>query len=300
MQTNKITTNEINNNINKNLEQYVLECEQTYKNQVQQVVDYVLANKNIKFIFLAGPSGSGKTTSSLIMSKKLKENGIITQPISLDDFFVNRDETPLWDDGEPNYETFEAIDWKLFEKCMSMLLNGAPVKLPTYNFSTGMKEFDKETTLQKNTIFVVEGLHALNPIVGRSLPQNVYVNVFIAPETDIYHNNEMIIEHHKVRLFRRLIRDLYTRSTSLKNNIAMWKKVRLGEKLYISPFKDNAKLTINSFHGYELGVYKNIFCNLKTTDECRNEICEMLKDIEPLDISIVPADSVLQEFMPKK
>lgn len=300
MQTDKIITNQINTNLNTNLKQYVLECEQNYKNQVQKVIDYVLENKNIKFIFLAGPSGSGKTTSSLIISQKLKENGITTQPLSLDDFFVNRDQTPSWDDGSPNYETADAIDWGLFEQCMDQLAKGNPVKLPTYNFTTGMKEYDKETVLDKNTVYIVEGLHALNPIVGKSMPKNVYVNVFISTNTDIYDGDEMIIEHHKVRLFRRLIRDLYTRSTSLKDNIAMWKKVRLGERLYISPFKDNAQFNINSFHGYELGVYKKIFCNLKSNDECLNELCEMLKPFDELDKEIVPADSVLQEFMPKK
>ena len=110
----------------------------------------------------------------------------------------------------------------------------------------------------------------------------------------------MLIEHHTVRLFRRLIRDLYTRSTSLKENINMWKKVRLGERLYISPFKDNAQFDINSFHAYELGVYKNIFNNLKSNDETLIELCDMLKDIDEVDHNLVPADSVLQEFMPKK
>lgn len=299
MQTQKITTQVINQSVNQNLQQAVLQAEQNYKNQVQKVVDYVLQNKNIKFIFLAGPSGSGKTTTSHIFSQKLKEAGIKTMPLSLDDFFVNREETPFWDDGEPNYETADAIDWALFEICMKSLIAGEAVKLPTYNFTTGFKEFDKETILEKNTVFVVEGLHALNPIVAKSMPENVYVNVYISTNTDIYNNNKMIIEHHKVRLFRRLIRDLYTRSTSLSENIAMWKKVRLGERLYISPFKDCAQFSINSFHSYEMGIYKNIFCNLKKQDDTLEELCEILKDFEELDKNIVPKDSVLQEFMPK-
>lgn len=300
MQPEKITIKTINKNVKSDLQQTILNAEQNYKNQVQKVVDYVLTNKNIRFIFLAGPSGSGKTTTSHIFSTKLKENGIKTMPLSLDDFFVNREETPAWEDGEPNYETADAIDWNLFSNCMQDLVRGKAVKLPTYNFTTGMKEYDKETVLDKNTVFVVEGLHALNPIVAKAMPQNVYCNVYISTNTDVFNNKTMIVEHHKVRLFRRLIRDLYTRSTSLKENINMWKKVRLGERLYISPFKDNAQFDINSFHAYELGIYKNIFCNLNRDDQTLQELCDMLKDIDEVDHSFVPADSVLQEFMPKK
>lgn len=290
----------INKNIKEDLQSYVLKEETKYKNQVQQVIDYVIENRNIKFIFLAGPSGSGKTTTSHIISQKLKEVGITTLPLSLDDFFVNREDTPSWDDGEPNYETSDAIDWDLFSECMNALVDGKAVKLPTYNFSTGYKEYDKETILDKNTLFVVEGLHALNPIVAHSMPENVYCNVFISTNTDIIDNDEMIIEHHKVRLFRRLIRDLYTRSTSLSENIVMWKKVRLGERLYISPFKDNAQFNINSFHGYELAVYKKIFANLNSNDPALKELCSLLKSVDELDQTVVPPDSVLQEFMPKK
>ena len=300
MQTQKITTEEINKNISTNLKDYVLNAEQNYKEQIQKVVDYVTKNKNIKFVFLAGPSGSGKTTTSHIFSQKLSQVGLKTLPISLDDFFVNRDETPFWEDGEPNYETADAIDWALFEKCMKELIVGKPVKLPTYNFTTGIKEFNKETTLDANTIFIVEGLHALNPIISKYLSQDVFCNVFISTNTDIYKGKKMIVEHHKVRLFRRLIRDLYTSSTSLSENIAMWQKVRLGEKLYISPFKDNAMFNINSFHPYEMCIYKKVFCSLKQDDHTLQELCTSLNDFDELDSSVVPADSVLQEFMPKQ
>ena len=300
MQPLKTTINVINQNVTENLQQCVLNAEQNYKSQVQRVVDYIIENNHIKFIFLAGPSGSGKTTTSHIISQKLKEVGIKTMPLSLDDYFVNREETPNWDDGEPNFETADAIDWKLFAKCMKGLLSGQAVKLPTYNFTTGYKEYGSETIADKNTVFVVEGLHALNPIVAQFMPENVFCNLFISANTEIYVNDKVVIEHQNVRLFRRLIRDLYTRSTSLSENVAMWKKVRLGEKLYISPFKDNAQFYINSFHEYELGIYKSIFCNLKSDDVALNKICEMLKDFNDIDKNIVPVDSVLQEFMPKK
>lgn len=299
MQTQKITMQSINENIKKDLNNYILKAEQNYKDQIEKVVEYVTKNKDIKFVFLAGPSGSGKTTTSHIFSQKLSQIGVKTHPISLDDFFVNRDETPFWEDGLPNYETSDAIDWALFEKCMKELMSGKSVKLPTYNFTTGLKEFDKETTLDTNTIFIVEGLHALNPIIARYLPENVFCNVFISTNTDIFNGKKMVIEHHKVRLFRRLIRDLYTRSTSLSENILMWKKVRLGEKLYISPFKDNAMFNINSFHPYEMCVYKKIFCSLKQDDKTLQELCAELNDFDELDSSVVPTDSVLQEFMPK-
>ena len=297
MKPNKITVKQINNSVQGNLKMYISQCENNYKSQIQAVVDYVSVNPNIKFIFLAGPSGSGKTTTSRIMQNDIENAGLKAIALSLDDFFVERKETPLWSDGTPNYETCDAIDWSLFKTCMQGLLNNQEVQLPTYNFTTGKKEFDKFTKLDNNSVFIVEGLHALNPIIETTLPKENCCKVFISANTDVYNGKKFLIDHSQVRFFRRLIRDFFTRSTSLEENAKMWKKVRLGEKLYISPYKDNADFYINSFHGYELCIYKKFFLAMKNQNTKMTN--ELLNDIVGLDRDVVPQDSVLQEFLPK-
>ncbi len=295
MEAKKIEVKEIQNSLNSDLEQYVKFCESEYKNQVKECAKKIM-DKNAKFVLLAGPSSSGKTTTSKILSKVFEQNGFNAFYISLDDYFVNREETPLWDDGEMNYETFDSIDWTLFSLCMQGLLNGDAVKLPTYNFLTGCKEFGETTTLQKNSIVVIEGLHALNPIIDKFIPNDKSFKIYISVNTDLYQDDILFLEHNNIRLFRRMIRDLHHRGNSIEETLKTWSKVRLGEKLYIHPFVDTAEYAINSFHPYELSVYKELLKDLVLPEE----LTQKLLPFYSLDKSVVPSNSVLQEFLPKK
>lgn len=300
MTTKKIDITYINTQMQTDVFKFVKKCEQNYKKQVKTIINNVCLDNKIKFIFLAGPSGSGKTTTSKIMAKYLKETGHNALALSLDDYFVERDNTPLWEDGEPNYETFDAIDWQLFGSCMQKLLKGEAVSLPTYNFSEGKKFFGETLVLNKNSIVIIEGLHALNPIIEKYIPAESFVKVYISTNTNVYLNGEMILEHYNVRFFRRSIRDMYTRATPISENAKMWNKVRIGEMLYIDPYKNSATFTINSFHGYELCVYKDIISKLKNQNKVHvGKILENLKGLSQIDLSIVPSDSVIQEFLPK-
>lgn len=300
MTTKKIDIAYINTQMQSDVFKFVNKCEQNYKKQVKKVVDNVHLNDKIKFIFLAGPSGSGKTTTSKIMEKYLKQVGHSALALSLDDYFVERDQTPVWEDGEPNYETFDAIDWELFGSCMQKLLKSEPVKLPYYHFKKGQKFYGEPVTLNENAIVIIEGLHALNPIIEKYIPADNFVKVYISANTDVYLNGELLLEHYNVRFFRRSIRDMYSRATPISENAKMWNKVRIGEMLYIDPYKKSANFAINSFHGYELCVYKDIISKLKNQNKVYvGKILEVLKGLSQIDMSVVPADSVLQEFLPK-
>ena len=298
MEAEKISLAEINNGIKSNLDSYITACENAYIAQVKEVAQNTI-NKGAKFILLAGPSSSGKTTSSKILANTLAENGYKAMPLSLDDFFVEREQTPKWEDGTYNYETADAIDWVLFGKCVKSLLEGKSVKLPTYNFATGSKYFDAETTITQNTIVVIEGLHALNPIIDKYIPKNKSYKVYISLNTDVYQNGKPFLRHETIRQYRRIIRDLYTRSTSIAKTLEMWRQVLTGEALYIDPFVDSVEYKINSFHPYEICVYKSIFDSLINHDK---EIPNILKKLEPvheLSKQAVPSTSVLQEFIPQ-
>lgn len=300
MTTQKIEIEQINKEMQNDVFKFVDKCENNYKKQVAKVVEATKTNPNIKFIFLAGPSGSGKTTTSKIMEKNLKLAGLDVLALSLDDYFVEREDTPTWDDGEQNYETFDAIDWDLFGSCMQSLLKSKPVKLPTYDFKSGKKVYGKETTSSKNIVFIIEGLHALNPIIEKYLPNNSFLKVYISTNTDVYLNGECILEHYNVRFFRRSIRDMYSRATPISENAKMWNKVRVGEMLYIDPYKNSANYKINSFHGYELCVYKDIISKLKHEGKAIvGKLLDNLKGLSQIDTTVVPNDSVLQEFLPQ-
>ena len=298
MEAEKITIEEINKNLKINTQEYIKYCENIYKNQVLEAALNVINNQEVQFVLLAGPSSSGKTTTSKILRKVFEEHGYNALELSLDDFFVDRVETPLWDDGEYNYETFDAIDWTLFSLCMQGLLKGAAVNLPTYNFITGNKEFGETTKLPKNSIVIVEGLHALNPIIDQLIPTNKSFKIYISVNTDIFRDGCPYLEHESIRLCRRMIRDLNHRGNSIEETLKVWKKVGIGENLYINPFIELAEYKINSFHPYEICVYNKILGDMQ--NESLKDTIKKLHHFEKLDVSDVPSDSVLQEFMPKK
>ena len=302
MNANRIQLDEIKMQLSVNSKKYIDECEQFFKAQVNKVLNAVMQGKNIKFILLAGPSSSGKTTTSKLLCKSLNANGFEAVALSLDDFFVEREETPLWKDGTYNFETYEAIDWDLFGRCIKALLKGEPFVLPTYNFKTGYKEFSNEPfVLKKDTIVIIEGLHALNPIIDKYLPKELSLKAYTSANTDIYTGATKYVQHENVRLYRRLIRDVFTRNISIERTISYWEKVNLGEELYINPHIDRAEIKIDSFHAYELSVYNNVLKTFAHFDNTQLEKAkQVLEAFGEIDFKNVPEDSVLQEFIPNK
>lgn len=302
MNANRLTLNNILENLQNNKENYISQSEEFFKSQTNKVLNTLVQDKNIKFILLAGPSSSGKTTTSKLLTENLIKNGFDALAISLDDYFVERELTPKWKDGTYNYETYMSIDWKLFGKTMQSLLKGNVTILPVYNFKTGYKEFGIEgKKLKEDTIVVVEGLHALNPIIDKYIPTEKSLKVYTSVNTDVYKNTKLIISHSTVRFYRRLIRDLFTRNISIEETINYWQKVNLGEELYIKPYIDTAKIKIDSFHPYELSVYNNVLntfkhFNSKQLDEAK----KVLEIFGEINYKTVPKDSVLQEFIPSK
>ncbi|MBO7508119.1 MAG: nucleoside kinase, partial [Clostridia bacterium] len=185
MNTKRVDIEFINKNIVSDHKQYILECEKNYKNQIYEATNNIIKKGGVKFVMLAGPSSSGKTTPSKILVEKLEENGLKALPISLDDFFVERIDTPKWEDGSYNYESVDAIDWRLFSKCMEELLEGKPCFLPTYNFADGKKYFSNATSMHENTIVIIEGLHALNPVIDNFIPTTESYKIYISVNSSL-------------------------------------------------------------------------------------------------------------------
>lgn len=239
------------------ISELILVQEALQEKKIAQIAEQIATDPSKKFIMIAGPSSSGKTSFSHRLSIQLRTLGLNPHPIALDNYFVDREETPLDEDGNYNFECLEAIDIELFNKQMNSLLRGEHVELPTFNFVEGKKEYKGDfKQLGKDDILVIEGIHGLNDKLSYTLPKESKFKIYISALTQIN-----IDEHNRIsttdgRLIRRMVRDARTRGSSAARTIAMWPSVRRGEDQYIFPFQEEADVMFNSALIYELAVLK--------------------------------------------
>lgn len=258
-----------------------------------------------RIVLIAGPSSSGKTTTSKKMSLYLSSLGCKAHAISLDDFFVNRDETPLDEFGKRDYECLESIDVKLFNEDLKKLLSGESVVIPTYNFLIGEKEYKRDPlTIGEADILVIEGLHALNPRLLELEDTSVIYKVYISPLTPLNVDRHNYVSTTDNRLLRRIVRDYRTRGRSAEASLATWSSVRAGEEKHIFPYTDTADAIVNTAYVYELGVLKvyvepllyNISMDSEFYYEARR-LLDNLKSIYPIPSEYVDEDNLLREFI---
>lgn len=235
----------------------ILVQEALQEKKIAQIAEQIANDPSKKFVMIAGPSSSGKTSFSHRLSIQLRTLGVHPHPIALDNYFVDRDETPLDENGNYNFECLETIDVKLFNQQMNELLAGKRVELPTFNFVTGQKEYKGDyKQLGEDDILVIEGIHGLNDKLSYTLPKESKFKIYISALTQIN-----IDEHNRIsttdgRLIRRMVRDARTRGASAARTIGMWPSVRRGEDQYIFPFQEEADVMFNSALIYELAVLK--------------------------------------------
>ena len=260
--------------------------------------------KNLKAILLSGPSSSGKTTTAKKLALYLKTLGLKPHHLSLDDYFLERDDTPLDEDGKPDYESIRSIDTKLFSNQMEKLLKGVSVVTPTYNFITGKKEFTNTLKLEENDIIIVEGLHALNEEISKDIPAKNKYKIYISPLIYLNIDDDNRISLTDIRLLRRMVRDYYTRGHSPSSTLSTWQDVRKGEEQYVFPYQDDANVIFNTFLVYELGVLKTyveplLYSVPQDDPEYHTAIrlLEILKLVLPIPNHDVPRLSILREFI---
>lgn len=261
-------------------------------------------NKETQIVLLAGPSSSGKTTTCKKLALCLKNCGLSPMTISMDDFFVEREETPLDQYGQPNFECLEAIDLDLFNDTMNRLMNYETVTLPTYNFLTGKKEFDKKVQLQEGNIILIEGIHCLNPKILRHVAKEKKCRVYLSALTELNIDRHTRISTTDNRLLRRIVRDNRTRGYNVENTLKHWQKVREGEENYIFPYQDTADYTINTAMIYEIGVLKIYAEPLLYSVDLSSpyyadakRLIKFLEVFQPIPTDGIPQDSVLREFI---
>lgn len=300
------TVGDLNEQITKgNIKDIMLVQEALQESKLSHLANKIVENRDKKFIMIAGPSSSGKTTFSHRLAIQLKAHGLKPHPIPVDDYFVNRIDTPLDEEGKPDFETLEAIDVKRFNEDMSALARGERVEMPTYNFITGKREY-KGNYLQlgKGDILIIEGIHCLNDELSASLPMESKFKIYISALTQLNIDEHNRISTTDCRLIRRMIRDARTRGSSAENTIEMWNSVRRGEDKYIFPYQESADVMFNSALVYELSVLKQyaepLLFGISPDSPSYLEAKRLLKFLDyflGVDSEDVPKNSLLREFL---
>lgn len=283
----------------------VLLDEALHEKKISQIADNVAKNKDIKMVLIAGPSSSGKTTFAQRLGLQLKLNGLRPVTISVDNYFVERNETPKDENGNYDFESIEAIDLKLFNEHLIKLLNGEEVEMPTFNFHTGYKEYNgNKIKLEKEDILVIEGIHCLNDRLTMQIPKDrkykVYISALTVLNVDYYNR----ISTTDSRLIRRIVRDYQFRGYSALHTIRMWPSVNKGEMRNIFPYQEEANIMFNTSLIYEISVLKPFARPLLEAigkDEPEyaeaQRLLDLLQYFEPIDSKLVPTNSLLREFV---
>ena len=300
------TVGDLNDCISRGgMQQLVMTQEALQERRIAEIARRIAEDSSRKFIMIAGPSSSGKTTFSHRLSIQLSAAGLRPHPIAVDNYFVERDETPKDADGNYNFECLEAIDIELFNRQMCELLEGKTVELPHFNFKTGKKEYNGDyMTLGPEDILVLEGIHCLNDRLSHSLTHESKFKIYISALTQLN-----VDEHNRIpttdgRLIRRMVRDARTRGSSAARTIGMWPSVRRGEEENIFPYQEEADAMFNSALIYELSVLKQyaepILFGIDRDAPEYMEAKRLLKFLDyfvGVDSSFIPENSLIREFI---
>jgi uridine kinase len=291
--------------MNNELRNVIMVSEGLHEKKIANIADEVLSRKAVKIILIAGPSSSGKTTFANRLSVQLRVNGLIPIPLSLDNYFVNREDTPKDENGEYDFESIDALDLKLLNENLEGLMKGEEVDLPIYNFKTGKKEWNNyKVRLPKNGVLILEGIHGLNPnLISEELNKNVF-KIYISALTQLNIDNHNRISTTDVRKVRRIVRDSLSRGYNAEETLKMWDSIKKGEKKNIFVYQEEADVAFNSTLVYELGVLKPYA--LKELNKITEEspvyseairLEAFLSFFKEIDIEEVPKNSLLREFI---
>ncbi len=300
------TVGELNEKISQgSTRKMILVGEALQEERISKIADQIIASGNVRFVMIAGPSSSGKTTFSHRLSIQLAAHGMRPHPIAVDNYFVNREDTPLDEFGKRNFECLEAVDVAKFNEDMNALLRGERVEIPRFNFVEGRREYRGDfLQMGQEDILVIEGIHCLNDALSHSLPRESKFKIYISALTQLN-----VDEHNRIpttdgRLIRRLVRDSRTRGSSAKDTIAMWGSVRRGEEENIFPYQEEADVMFNSALLYELAALK-VYAEpllFQITEE-EPEYYEAKRLLKFLDYFLaipsedIPNNSILREFI---
>lgn len=297
----------LNKVVNDGLQNQIIQIsEALHENKYSAIAKEIYQRKDkVRFVFLAGPSSSGKTTSCKRIAVHLAVLGIKPLTISLDDYFLDREHTPKDENGEYDFECLEALDLEFFNKQMQDLLEGKQIELPKFNFVTGQRERSNKTLqLSDNTIVIIEGIHALNPELSKTIDRENKYLVFVSALTQLALDTHNRISTSDNRLIRRIVRDFNYRGASAERTLLMWNNVRKGEEKHIFPYQENADSIFNSSLLYEIGVLKNycdpLLMQVPQTSEAfanARRLHRFLENFVAINSNYIPPTSIMREFL---
>ena len=285
--------------------EFITLCEQKHNRQLCELGQMIEDEReSIRLICIAGPSSSGKTTFANRLRIELLSRGIKPIRISMDDYYLDREHTPLDEDGKLDFESADALDIELFNQNLADLIAGLEVELPKYDFKQGKRVPGRVLTVPQDQPIIIEGIHALNDRLTSSIPAHQKFKIFIAPQSQVNIDNHNPMSLTDLRLLRRIVRDNQFRNSSAADTIAMWPSVRKGEFRWIYPSQEGANYVFNSFSSYELSVMKKYAMPLLEAIDSESEhfpvaerLMRMLKFFDDLPDTWIPCNSIIREFI---
>ncbi len=282
----------------------VMNSEIKYRAFCDDIAARVARDEKIRIILLAGPSGSGKTTTANILADKIRGKGLESFVISLDDFYRNGDdpEYPRLPDGERDFEAVEALNIPDIEKTLARIADGVGFAVPKFDFKLGRRVDMRNHKKISHGCVIIEGLHAMNPLIYSKLPKEKQLRIFISVSTNINKDGKRIISGRKMRFVRRMVRDSIYRGADAERTLDMWVNVLNGEDKNLYPYRENADINFDTFHAFEPCVMRHYVTSLISEELAAREpyartVLEAVREAYPIDESIVPEDSLIREFI---
>lgn len=282
------------------------ESESAYRAELMRIAEKAAREtEDCRIVLLAGPSASGKTTTASLLLDCLRRAGVSSYVFSLDNFYLSEAESPHHPDGTPDFETVHALDIPQIRSCLLSLIETRTCWMPSFDFALHRPSPEKEfVELPAHSLVIMEGLHALNPLLSQGMPEKSLLHAYLSVKQGIEEEGRPLLSPNDMRLVRRLVRDYRFRACSAERTLGMWPSVMQGEYRYIKPFRPDADITINTFLGYESCVLRDEALSLLATvgsgspyfGEAKR-LSAALERVTPLAADFVPADSILHEFL---
>lgn len=299
----------INEKVINNPQDFINECENRYEKIIDDIAEKIALSNSREIVMLAGPSSAGKTTTAKKIKESLSQKGKKAFVLSLDDFYLNRDDIPYLPDGTQDYETVYALDLECLEKDLNALLRGEKVRTPVFDFTMGKRSETEynDIILGKEDVVIIEGLHALNPVITDKI-EGQLLKIYINVSSRIYNkDSDIVLNKRNLRFIRRMVRDYKFRDSTVENTCRLWKNVTKGEDKYLFPYRDNADIKADTIHLYEPCVLKHQALRMISEDEISQEykdniykIVKALEKFNDIEENMVPENSLLREFLGEK
>ncbi len=301
----KNTLQAINDAAKNNPLELIRLSEESYMSNISSAAKRISDDDDIKIVSIAGPSGSGKTTTAHILCEMLENLGEKTAVVSLDNFYLPKERLPVLPDGSLDIESVNSLDIALMQKCFGEIIKTGKTALPKYNFSNESRSQEAQALdIGERGIVIVEGLHALNPVITELVPRKNIFKLYISVNSPILDNGEPLLSSRQLRLVRRSLRDAAFRGADINETLSLWSGVIEGEIEHLYKYKDTADFMLKTLHLFEPCVFKERFLRMREelsdTAPCREyflKTCRALERFCSLDEDYVPTNSLIREFL---